>query len=338
MDGLEIETVEVGMDASGKVSIPVPQGMAPTPAPVAAVPTFEPGNFVKDLAAMQAAEAQTQPNPEPVAPQPETTKAPATAPATEVPDKFKNPDGTVSQEKIEKSTVNAEEAYQKYADIERKLRQKQNEVAALKQGAPVPATPASVPANVQLSPLEIQVAQDLINGAAELGEKMSQAQAIATARVQVRLMEAKHSAEIAMTESLRERLDSQDRKAELEKIAEQDPWVISPEGVEALGKIRESYPHVNSSTHPWTAAYDQHLANQVKQQRLSGQVPTPTPTARTARPPATPVQAAPRVVVKPAAPSMAGWSSDQISRYVDSLPKKEQDEFYAKQGIRLGQF
>lgn len=344
MDGLEIESVEV--DASGKdsVAIPVPEGFASPAAPVAPVAAFtgEPGNLMADLAALAAEKTAAVVAPPPPfieptpVPKPETT-IPAMAPATEVPAKFKNEDGTVSLEKIEKSTVNAEEAYKKYAEIERNLRQKQNEVAALNKTAPAPQSqvPPIAP-NTPLSPLERDMAQAIFNDAQALGQPISEIAAIVQARSQIRIADIQYQASLGVTEQLRDRFEAQDRRTELEKIAEHDAWVISPEGVEALGKIRASYPHVNQSETPWTAAYDQHLANQVKQQRLAGQVTTPTPTAKTARPPATPVQAAPRVVVKPSEPNMSGWNSSQISAYVASLPAAEQDAFYAKRGIRLG--
>ena len=342
MDGLEIESVEV--DASGKdsVAIPVPEGFS-TPAAVQATAfTGEPGNLMADLAALAAEQAApvavvTPPpfiEPTPL-PKPEITTA--MAPATAVPAKFKDENGAVSLEKIEKSTVNAEEAYKKYAELERNLRQKQNEVAALQKSAPAPQSqvPPIAP-NTPLSALERDMAQAIFNDAQSLGQPVTEIQAIVQARSQIRIADIRYQAELSATEQLRDRFEAQDRRTELEKIAEHDPWVISPEGVEALGKIRESFPHVNESRTPWTAAYDQHLANQVKQQRLAGQVPTPTPTAKTARPPATPVQAAPRVVVKPSEPNMSGWNSNQISAYVASLPPADQDAFYAKRGIRIG--
>ena len=339
MDGLEVSEVSVDV-SDGKASIPVPEGFAPTPAPKMDGSRGDFAAFMASQSAPAAPAVESQPVPE--QPQPETTKAPATAPVTEVPEKFKNPDGTIAEEKVVKSAAHAEQALAKALELERKLRQQQNTNAALQRGAPVPAVPtppAAVPANIPLTPLEIQVAQDLINESAALGLQLDQRAAIAQARVQVRLMEAKHSAEVSMTESLRVKLEEQDRRRELEMIAKDDPWILSPEGIDALSKIREQFPHINSSVAPWSEAYDKHLALEAKKQRLAGQVPNPTPTARAAQLPATPVQAAPRVVVK-AQPEFdtRGKTSEQISAYVASLPKAEQDAFYAKRGIRTGLF
>lgn len=350
MDGLEIETVEV--DASGKdsVAIPVPEGFsAPAVAPVAAF-TGEPGNLMADLAALAAEKTVAVVVPPPPVieptplPQPETTK-PAMAPATEVPAKFKNEDGTVNRERIEKSLTHAEErlakltdaeVYAMYEGVERKLRQTQNGVAASQKPATTTHQVPPIAPNTPLSELERDMAQAIFNDAQALGQPVTEIQAIVQARSQIRIADVRYQAELSVTEQLRGRFERQDRQKELESIAEHDPWVISKAGVEALEKIRESYPHVNKSETPWTAAYDQLLANQVKQERLAGQVQTPTPMAKTARPPATPVQAAPRVVVKPSEPNMSGWNSHQISAHVASLPPAEQEAFYLKRGIRLG--
>jgi len=323
MDGMEIQTVEVTPDAKGGVSVDVPEGMAATPAAPAEL-SFAPGDLQADLARIAEPVKAVEP------------EQPATAPATPVPAKFKNPDGSVNEAAVAKSTHNAEEALARYAEIERALRQKQNEVAALKNPAAVQAPQApQVPVNLPLSPLELSMAQDLLNEAAALGFQMPQAQAIAQARVMARGLEAKHAAELNVVQDIRQRMEIQDRRTELEKIAENDPWVLSPEGVETLSKIRESRSHVNASPTPWTAAYREHLADQVMQSRLTGQVPTPTPTAKTAKAPPTPVNAAPRVVVKPAEPDMRGWSSAQINAYVESLPPKEQDAFFTKRGLKF---
>lgn len=335
---IQVENVEVTVAKSGGVN-PV----NPTPPP--AIPEFtgKPGNINNDLQALaeemavneraHKAKSEALVN-APIEPKAVEPEQPATAPVTPVPDKFVDAEGKPDTAKIEKSTLHAEEAYQKYQEIERKLRQKQNEVAALKIGAPVPVAPVQAPQNFQLSPFEIQVAQDLINEAAALGYQMPQAQAIAQAKVQVRLMEAKHSAEINMTQDLRNRLDEQDRRKELEGIKENDPWVLSPEGIETLSRIRETRPHVNASNTPWTAAYREHLADQVLSQRLSGQVQTPTPTAKTVKAPPTPVNAAPRVV-QPSSPDISKMSSDEISQYVRSLSPEAEQKFWQKQGLRF---
>lgn len=326
-----IETFEVNLGEAAKGGTP----SVVTPE-VPAEFSGKPGDLKKDLAMLQQ-EMTPKPQMPPVVEQVQTVEPgqPATAPVTPVPDKFKAPDGTVSEEKVVKSTVHAEEALAKYAEIERKLRQKQNEVAALKQGAPIPQPPAQVPANVQLSPFEIQVAQDYINESAALGYQMPQAQAIAQARVQIRLYEAAQAARMDSTESLRQRLDDADSRRELESIAANDPWVLSLKGIEALGKIRQERQHVNHSATPWTAAYREYLADTVLQQRLSGQVQTPTPQAKAAQPPATPVNAVTRVSVKPTGPDFGAMNSDQITAYATALDPKAEAAFWKSRGLKF---
>lgn len=331
MEGLEINTVEASVSGD-TATIPVPEGFTNTPLPVA--DGFgKPGNIMADLAAMRSAQSSPAAVVEPVqAQEPEQS---ATTPATPVPDKFKNQDGSVSQEKLEKSTFNAEQALAKYQEIEKQMRQKQNEVAALKLGSPIPVvpTPQANPQSVQLSPFVIQVAQDLINAAAEAGQQMPEAYAIAQARVTVKMMEAKHSAELSMTEGIRQKLEDQDRRRELEAIAQDDNTILSPEGIDALSKIRMDNPWVNQSSTPWQAAYDIYLANQVRSQRLNGTVQTPNPTAKTAKAPPTPVNAAPRVVVRPNAPTLE--TSEQINSHVASLSKEQEAAFWRSRGLKF---
>lgn len=337
---LEVSTVEASVEGNqATVSIPN-QGESAPPTPM---PEFSgaPGDLQKDLALLAK-----QQNPQPpvveeapvVEPQTEPEQS-ATTPATPVPDKFKNPDGTVNLEKVEKSTLSAKEALDRYRQIEREMRQQQNKVHSLGlPSQPQPAQPSTtqIPVNQPLSPLEQAMAQDMINTAAELGQQMPQAYAIAQARVIARGFEAKHAAELSVTESIRQELDDEKRDRELSDIAKHDQWVLSPEGIATLADIRQRYPHVNAAKNAWTAAYDQALAERVKKERQAGQVQTPNPTAKTAnRLPPTPVNAAPRVVVKPSEPNMSNWSTEQINNYVDGLPKKDQAAFWAKRGLKF---
>jgi hypothetical protein len=343
MDGLEVETVEVTADAKGNVSIPVPESVVPQqPAP--AVPadlSFKSGDLMSDLAKLAAEQGTVAPaavQAPPVVPEIPRTVEPeqsATTPATPVPVKFLNPDGTVNEEKVAKSTVNAEEALAKYAEIERQLRQKQNEVAALKNPAPTQPPAQAVPQNTPLSPLEHAMAQDLINKAAAQGLTLDPRLAVAQAQVMAQGLEARHAAELSVTADIRERLDMQDRRTELEKIAQTDDWVLSPEGVKVLSEIRQSRPHVNASKTPWTTAYREYLADQAMNQRLTGQVTNPTPKGPAAKAPPTPVGPAPRVVVKSAEPNFNAMSVDEISRYAASLGPKAEAEFWAKRGFKL---
>lgn len=323
-DSVETVTLEVGSK---------PSVIAPPPAADNPVFTGAPGNFHADLAALQA-----ELNPQIVPPTPELKviePGQPTAPATPVPEKFQNQDGTANVENIEKSTVNAEQAYAKYAEIERQLRQKQNEVAALQKGAPIPVVPNAQPVqDLNLSPLEIQMAQDMINEAARLGQQLPQWQAIASARVMAKGLEAKYNAESNRLEQIGQKIEDQERRRELEKIAEVDPWVISPDGFEALSKIRQSRPHVNSADQPWTAAYREHLADQVMNQRLLGKV-QPNPTGLTAKAPPTPVGPAPRVSVQPTAPDINSMSQDAITELVSGMTPAQETAFWTSRGLKF---
>lgn len=303
--------------------------------------TGKPGNIMNDLAALAREQAVVEAPAAPqaqVTPQPEIT-APVTtetAPPVTVPDKFKAPDGSLDTAKLDKSTVHVEDALAKYAEKERELRQKMNEVNRLsRQTAPTPqAQPAqAIPVPANLTPFEIQVANDLINEAAAVGYQMPQGQAIAQARVLVKMSEAKANHEAGLTETLRIKLEDQDRRRELEAIAKYDESVLSPEGFEALSKIRESKPWINQSPTPWTEAYQYHLAQRTQDARAQGTV-QPNPTGLTAKAPPTPVGPAPRVVVQPTAPDVNAMSQEQLDAYLASLNPAQTKAFWASRGLR----
>lgn len=315
------ETVTLSLDAP-----PVAAVQVGTPAPGF---TGAPGNLMADLAAIAAEQAPAQVQTQAPA-QPEITE-PAPAPVT-VPEKFKGPDGELDVAKVEKSTIHAEEALRKFQDIERQLRQQQNNVAALKQGAPIPVPPQAVPTNVQLSPFVVQVAQDMINKAAARGYQMPEAQAVAQAEVLVQMYEAKHSADVSLTESLRQRIEDQDRRRELEAIAKDDPTVFSPQGIDELTKIRQENPWVNQSPNPWQAANDLRTAAKIRNQRLSGQV-QPTPTGPAAKAPPTPVGPAPRVTVQSQAPTLE--TQAEINDHLKTLSPAQEAAFWRSRGLRF---
>jgi hypothetical protein len=325
------------MNESETVSLDLNAPAAPAPTtPVNPSFTGAPGNFQADMAAL-ANEQNPQTVP-PVQDTPVIEPAQPTAAVTPVPEKFQNPDGTANVEKIEKSTLHAEEAFKKYQDIERQLRQKQNEVAALKNGSPVPVVPNAAPVNAQalnLSPLEIQMAQDYINEAAALGYQVPQAQAIAQAKVMAKGLEAKYNAEQTRLEQIGQRLEDQDKRRELESLAANDPWVISPEGVETLQKIRETRPWVNvDPNRAWTAAYDQYLADKVKSERLKGTV-QPNPTGLTAKAPPTPVGPAPRVSVQATEKDWNKASQSEVMDHVKNMTPAQESAFWASRGLKF---
>lgn len=310
-------------------------GTATLPEVVAPIAEFsgKPGDLEKDLALLakeQEAAAPASPEASQVAQnQPEIT---ATAPVT-VPEKFKDENGQPDAARIEKSTVDAEVALAKYLEKERALRQKMNEVSQLSKVIPqstAPVSPAAVP--VPLTAFEIAVANDLINEARAFGYEMPQGQAIAQARVQVKMAEARASHEQSLTESLRIKLEDQERRTELESIAKNDPSILSPEGIEALSQIREKNPWINNAPQPWSMAYNLHLAEQTKAARLKGTV-LPTPTGSTAKAPPAPVGPAPRVVVAPKGPDLT--SKEDIDSHVKTLTREQEAAFWRSKGLKF---
>ncbi len=200
-------------------------------APLVPVPGFtgEPGNFTKDMAALQAeltpapvVESASE-NPAP----PEITES-ATAPVP-VPDKFKDAAGNPDQAKIEKSTADAQAALIKYLATEKELRRKMNEVSGLSRTAPVlnpePAAPTSFAAQ-----LEADMAK---YGAGQVLERLFHA-AKETAKNEV-LSDVQADRE--------ERMEIKSRR-ELEEIAKHDQLVLTPEGLEALARIRAERPYL----------------------------------------------------------------------------------------------
>lgn len=299
--------------------------------------TGKPGNIMADLAALQnelggTPEVQTEVIPQ-IEVQPAQPQIEATAPVT-VPEKFKAEDGSLDTAKLEKSTVDAESALAKYAAKEKELRQKMNEVNNLSRQTILPSVaPVAPTANqVPLTAFEIQVANDLINEAAAYGYQMPQGQAIAQARVQVKMAEARHQAEASLTESLRIKLEDQDRRSELNAIAQYDQSVLSPEGFDALSRIREAKPWINQSPTPWTEAYNYYLAEQTRKSRQQGTV-LPTPTGLTAKAPPTPVSPAPRAVVQSKGPNLE--SESDILSHVKGLDEKNEAAFWKSNGLRF---
>ena len=297
-----------------------------------AVPGFtgERGNFTADMAALKA-----ELEPSPVVPvvqtetiQPATTET-ATAPETVVPDKFKAADGSLDASKVEKSTVDAEAALAKYTALEKVLRQKMNDANRLSKQTITPdVAPSPAVANQgQLTAFETQVANDIFSQGG-----FTEQQAISLARVQVKMTEARYNAEASLTETLRAKLEDQERRSELEVIAKYDQSVLTPEGFEALSKIRESKPWINQSPKPWTEAYDYYLADQTKKQRQTGTV-LPTPTGLTAKAPPTPVGPAPRAVVQTNALDMTSQAS--IDAHVKGLSHEAEAAFWKSKGLRF---
>jgi len=287
-----------------------PQAIQPAPAPVTAPVASEP----KPVAAVAPSEAAS-----PV--------APVESPKVEIPEKFRGPDGKLDQEKLLKS----------YTEAEKGLKRLQNQAngQAPHQQAPLPVQPPqAVPG--QLTQFEAQVAQDMLDQAASLGQVMPQAYAVAQARVMVKMMEAKHEADKAATFSkvaqFEQTLEENKRLEELQSLARTNPWVLTPKGQEELVKVREENPWINTSPEPWKAATMYLLGQKSLVGALPGavgQVLTPTPmgTQQTAQPlPVVPAQRSPNAVPLN--------TKAEIEAYVKTLSPEQEAGFWKSMGMR----
>jgi len=296
---------------------PQPAQPAPNQPPAAAT--------VVESKPVEAAQTQT-PTPEPVAAQPQTPPAPA----PEVPEKFRGTDGKLDQEKLLKSYFEAEKGLKRLQNAQT---QQPNTPVAPQVAPQAPQQVQNVP-TAPLTPFEAQVAQELIDIAAAAGQQMPQAYAIAQARVQVKLMEAKHKADTAATfgevAQFREALAQQQSRTELMNLAEKNPWVLDPKGQAELIKIREEKPWINASPTPWADAVEVLLGRKTFQsQSAPGQVQMPTPqgSQQTAPPlPVTPVPVA-------AAPIRID-TPEQLQAHLKTLTPAQEAEYWKRQGLK----
>lgn len=244
--------------------------------------------------------------------------APVTPPA-DVPEKFRGADGKLDQGKLLNSYLEAEKA----------LKKAQNAKAVpVEAPAPVPQ-PVAQPQPVQtggLSPLEFQVARDIFAGGG-----VSEANAIAQARVQVRLAEAARFAAAQEAQQsvspFLERASESQRRSELEELAKSHPEVLTPQGHAELVRIREENPWINQSPEPWKAATLLLLGQRGLGQAGTVAIPTPTGAQQTINPlPVTPSQ--------PAANPIQLNTPEQVSQYVKTLTPQQEAEFWQKAGMK----
>ncbi len=223
----------------------------------------------------------------------EPTPAPATptepAAQAEVPEKFKTPDGQTDLAKVEKSTINAESAIAKYLEKERELRQLQNKVHDLQKQVPtIPQVQTQAPVNYAAPDLGQVTPQQIMEDLIQNGMSVDLAKQMATTQYKLALIAQDSAYRRANQDleqrfaALNERVQAESQQKELEAIATSDPWVFSEEGLKTLSEIRQANPYLNHSDRPWQAAYEKHLANQYRQQRVGKVVNTPTPKAQAA--------------------------------------------------------
>jgi hypothetical protein len=267
----------------------------------------------------------TTPEAEPVQPeQPQATETETKEKAV-IPDKFRNPDGTVNQERIEKSTMDADTAYQKYREAEIALKQQMNKVNQVKNTTPVAQNEQQVqPEQQETQPntFAAQIEADVKkHGLGAVLERLHSA----AEQSAVVLMYGKISNVLLETELSQ-------RQRELESIAKNDSWVFTKEGIDTLSKIRQDKPWVNGAPEPWKQAYKEHLADRAMKQMGGSQVQKPTPSGQTA--PATPVGPVSHPKQTPKV-DISNMNKEQLDAEISKMDPKQQAAFFASQGLRL---
>ena len=306
--------------------------------------SFSPENFASDIEKLRAQMAPAPVKTETAAPAavaapqeapvvtstPNTPAQPATPAATteqaaktpEVPEKFKNPDGTLNTEKLEKSTVNAQEALDKYITLEKELKRKMNQVQAEKnlylnpQAAKAEAPVSNAPVNPDFAKqIEVDIAREGVGPV--LTKLFTAAQEAAYER-------AKQD-----VSSLKEKAAESERRAQVDAIGQRDPWVYTQEGLATLSQVLTEQPYLWEASDPYKAAYMFHKGSlAVNSVPSVASVLTPTPTARPSAPVPT-GQAASQTAVS----TVKLDSKADIDRHLKSLTPAQQSEFFKRMGF-----
>jgi len=251
------------------------------------------GNVAVD-AAPQAVIPQEEPKV--IDPVPTETPPVAVEPVADIPAKFQDANGQVDTQKLDKSSLSLDEKIAYYKEKEVEFQKLQNKV-----NNPAPEAPRTEAAPQKgLTQLEAQIAQDLMTESHNQNSPITQGQAIALAKVQARLAEARFNAEVASTDELRRRVEDNERTRELQGLIDSDPSLATPEMADRLMEVRAKYPFLNNSPEPWKAAYT--FLHGLK--GAKSQVQTPTPKGGQ-RAPATPVTPVTRVTPKRFDPNTA---------------------------------
>lgn len=262
---------------------------------------------------------------EPKQPEQPQAKAPVIAEhpkveAPQVPDKFKKADGSTDYDKLTKSFIEAEKALKREQNKNRQPQAPVNSAPQNPQVGQVNNEVAPVVDLAALSPFEIQVARDIYNGGG-----FSEQQAIALAKVQVKLAEAQHQATVRETvgrvQSIEEFAHEQAMQAELKAIRDKSPEIFTPEGLKELNRVRQENPEIKS----WTKAYVHWLGEQQFNKAAGGNPVLPTPKANTA--PIAPVSAGNRLA---AANSGNTVSGADLEKMLAGMTKEQENEFWKR--------
>lgn len=156
-------------------------------------------------------------------------------PPTDVPQKFQNADGSLNEQKLDKSLANLNA----YVEAERELTRLRQANAQGNQFNPQAFQ------QPQYQPQQPQQGQDFV-GDVQRGLQTNAAGTV------VNLFRA---AQLAAEQNVQESLKEVNMKMELMSIAQEDPVVFTKQGLQELIQIRKDNPWVNDSPSPWLYAY-----------------------------------------------------------------------------------
>lgn len=307
-----------------------------TPAPVASGLSFDPANFQADMAKLAASKGvnldgtavvveekpvitpPTQPE-QPVEQAPVTPAVEATKVDVVVPDKFKNPDGSVNVDNLAKSTQNVEEAIANYLIKEKELKRKMNEVRAQENAyinpIPAPNAPApTIPVNTNFAAqLEADVARDGFGVVAAKLFTAAQQSAVEQLQGEINALKGVNAENTT--------------KSQIQAIGKNDPWVYTAEGVDTLNRVLTEQPYLMTAEDPYKAAYLFYNGQKSVASKSNSQVLTPTPQAR----PSAPIPTG-QAVNKTSAPVIKLDTKQDIDNHLKTLTPAQKSEFFKKLG------
>jgi len=248
----------------------------------------------------------------PAAAIPEATKAP------EVPEKFKTPEGEIDIAKVEKSTLDAQVALDKYLAKERELKRKINEVKAAEVAPLTPPTTPQQPAYENVSPdFAVKIEQDIQSQGVGnvLAKLFNAAKEVAKEEIAGDITQLKTAHAETTT------------RQQIEAIGKVDPWVFTDEGVGTLTKILNEQPYLWNAADPYKAAYLIYNGVINVASRSQEKVTTSTPPAR----PSAPIPTGQASPVTPATVRLD--SKEAIDNHLKGLSLEQQEEFFRKSGL-----
>ena len=199
-------------------------------------------------------------HPAPAAP---VAQVPQTAPVAEapapvapvapqaIPEKFRNPDGSLNQDAVNQSAANAQAALQAgqnvavedFLALEKKLTLERQQAAALASQA---ALQQFAPPQAQQPAYQPPVA---LPPQAAFLDQLNKDIAANPAQAFLNLQQAALQVSQDQYQSIQKRM-------ELEALAKKDPGVFTKQGLEELAQVRAANPWIDNAPNPWSVAYE----------------------------------------------------------------------------------